>query len=299
MLDIADWQKSFRYIAILQNLVMQNDNIVSNSTDLDKQLVGVKLDNYGNQVVCLSNGLELFKSQCVVVDTPKGKFLGTVAAVNVSKKQLGESLSHVLRVASADDLALNKDNIAKVEDTKLVFVQLADKFGLDIKFLDVTFSLDKSRLVFYFSSKDRVDFRELVKELAKRFSVYIDLRQVAEKKNNKDLALMGLCGRECCCTRGADRHATFKMVKNQNLSLNPNQTLGVCGEVKCCMAFENDTYLDINRKCTKVGGGCCSSSGRCGCVARINYLKETALVKHETGDGIEFVEYPIDDLKSV
>ncbi|MCL1945225.1 MAG: hypothetical protein FWF56_05440 [Firmicutes bacterium] len=265
------------------------------------EMATVKVGVQEQAMVCSVVDLKIELQQQVVVQSSKGKYLGSV--INLLPKEhvvnSTEELSQIVRIATNVDVETYNDNLEKINGSISTCTKLAEQLKLDINVVDAEYSLDKARLTFYFKAKQRVDFRELARELAKVFKVYIDLRQVADTKDVQKLALIGPCGRNCCCSIGIQRQASIKMVKNQNISLNPSSTTGPCGNIKCCMAFENEQYANINRKCPKIGGGCCNKEGKVGQVSSINYLKETAKVKHINDDGVEIVEYSIDDIKGI
>jgi len=202
------------------NVVNNNNNSathISNNTAANisnnSGYISIKLDECSGAIGCVNTGLVLHKSQRIVVDGSRGKFLATVVDVSPPKKQLANDAPSVSRIATEQDVAEHDNNLVLASETKSTFDQLVLKYKLNIRLVDVIYNLDRTRLVFYFSSKDRVDFRDLVKDLAKTFKVFIDLRQVAEKKDHTKLAIVGSRGRQCCCTIGQETKATIKMVK--------------------------------------------------------------------------------------
>jgi cell fate regulator YaaT (PSP1 superfamily) len=270
--------------------------------------VDIKLKNSSKLYSFNSNNLELEKDMTVVVCTAKGLECGTVESVSkhLQEKKCDIPLKSIVRVATQKDIEDDIQNQKAAQENKVVAMDIIQKSGLKMNVLEAEYTLDREKLLFYFTAQNRIDFRELVKNLAKQFKTYIELKQVKEQQEKqvkeqqdiKNMNIIGTCGRQCCCSFGVTTHSTVKMVKNQNLSLNPNQTLGMCGKIKCCMSFENEHYADVNKRCPKVGSGCCDCNGRCGTVAQINYLKETVKVKFTNNeDEVEVVDYPIGQIK--
>ncbi|MDR1138974.1 MAG: hypothetical protein LBK70_03755 [Clostridiales bacterium] len=288
--------------------MLYNINTSDTHSGEDVATIHVNLGARGIIKIASCSTLGLKSGMQVVVRTPKGMFLGVVDSIqnssnDVSISETGGALqaptfdNTVERIATQIDIETYQSNAEQAKQSIAICQKISDNLGLDISVVDAEYSLDKHRLSFYFVAKSRVDFRGFAKDLARQFKVYIDLRQVAiQPKDNSQLAICGPCGRDCCCSLGLKRHCTIKMAKNQNLPLNPSNITGLCGNLRCCLSFENEQYSDINCKCPKVGANCCNTEGRCGRVSQINYIKETVLVRHVTDDNVEVVEYSIQDI---
>lgn len=182
----------------------------------------------------------------VIVETARGVELGQVVLGlrQVAEKEVVLPLKKVLRIATAEDLEEMKTNQAKEEQAKEICLQKIKKHGLPMKLVDVEYTFDASKIVFYFTADGRVDFRELVKDLASVFRTRIELRQIGVRDEAKLLGGLGSCGRELCCATflGDFEPVSIKMAKEQNLSLNPTKISGICGRLMCCLNYEKTCY---------------------------------------------------------
>ena len=239
------------------------------------------------------------KDSFVVVETARGlEYLQVeLATTQIDETKLQDPIKPILRPATENDTqkhSINKQKAAGIFETVLGIIE---RSGLDMRLNHIEYTLDRSKLLIYFGADGRVDFRELVKELASRFGVRIELRQINERDEYKVLGTLGSCGQECCCARGlAIPKTSMKMAKTQGLPMNIAKLSGVCGKIRCCMAYENEYYDTINKKCPKVGSSCCTSGGGCCKVMQINHLQETVQLKVEEGDKVEFVSVQVDEL---
>jgi cell fate regulator YaaT (PSP1 superfamily) len=173
------------------------------------------------------------------------------------------------------------------------------KHELDMKLIDCEYAFDGTKIVFYFTSAGRVDFRELVKDLASTFKTRIELRQVGTRDETKYLGGLAPCGRVCCCAGNMPefKKVSIKMAKTQGLSLNPGKISGLCGRLMCCLSYENDYYADVYKKMPKVGSEVGTPDGR-GVVASVNMLKLEVKVKIEDSNGgLTFKDFPVDEVK--
>lgn len=224
--------------------------------------------------------------ELVIVETDHGLAMGKVcAAVNrQSPTHVQGDLKRVLRIASDQDLLTREANRKTEEESRPYFKAKVKELGLPMKLIDVECLFDKSKIIFYFSSEGRVDFRDLVKELVQKYRTKIELKQIGSRHEARIIKGLGVCGREVCCTlmsRNFDR-VSVKMAKEQNLSLNPEKISGLCGRLMCCLAFEYDTYLDLKGNMPKCGKTIQTPQGK-GKVIRQNVLSGEISVLLEDG----------------
>jgi cell fate regulator YaaT (PSP1 superfamily) len=266
------------------------------------KVVGIKFKKT-SKVYYFEAGTHKYTMGCgVIAETARGTEYGTVAMLptDVSDSEVVQPLKPVLRVATEKDEAKIREYEAKHDETFSIAAEKIEQSKLDMKLVDVEYTFDGSKLVIYFTADGRVDFRELVKELASAFKKRIELRQIGARDECKMLGGIAPCGRACCCSDHMSEyaHVTIKMAKNQNLSLNPSKISGLCGRLMCCLAYENAHYVETNKKMPKVGATVTTADKRSGVVTAINQLKETVRVKYESGEKIEFVDVPLSDVVS-
>lgn len=240
----------------------------------------------------------------VVVETARGLEYGTVSMMPtvVGDNDVVQPLKPIVRLATPADEAKVKEAEEKRPQTMRVAAEKIEKSGLDMKLVDTEYTFDGSKLVIYFTADGRVDFRDLVKELASAFHIRIELRQIGARDECKMLGGIAPCGRACCCSDHMSEyaHVTIKMAKNQNLSLNPTKISGLCGRLMCCLSYENAHYAETNKKMPKMGSAVVLKDNRKGTVTALNQLKETVRVKFEDKESgkIEFVDVAIGDIVS-
>ena len=220
-----------------------------------KELVGIKFQNASKIYFFDANGIELALGDPVIVETARGMEYGTVASFPEEEKEEKRQLKKVLRKADEKDQARHKDNLAKAKEAMKVCEEKVSAHGLDMKLVDVEYTFDRSKIIFYFTSNGRVDFRELVKDLASVFRTRIELRQIGVRDEAKMMGGVGNCGRGLCCHEWmADfQPVSIKMAKTQNLSLNPTKISGICGRLMCCLKFENEVYQELGKGMPHVG----------------------------------------------
>ncbi len=209
------------------------------------EAVGVMFKRAGKVYDFLSGGLPLAKGDFVVVESDKGEDLAEVAvAPRVISVQDDQQMKAILRQATENDIKENEKNSRDEEKAFEICKKMAVTGGLEMKLLSAEYSLDRSKLTFYFTADGRVDFRQLVRDLARVFRTRIEMRQIGVRDATKMIGGFGLCGREFCCSCFLRRfdNISIKMAKNQNLILNPNKISGVCGRLMCCLMFEKDQY---------------------------------------------------------
>ena len=240
----------------------------------------------------------------VVVETAKGLEYGKVVFLpkDVSDDEVVQPLKPIVRIANERDEQKIADYEARRPETMRIASEKIEQSKLDMKLVDVEYAFDGSKLIVYFTADGRVDFRDLVKELASAFHIRIELRQIGARDECKMLGGIAPCGRACCCSDHMSEyaHVTIKMAKNQNLSLNPSKISGLCGRLMCCLSYENAHYAETNKKMPKIGSTVTTSlDKRSGVVTALNQLKETVKVKYEENERVEFVDVALTDITSV
>lgn len=216
------------------------------------EVVGIRFRSAGKTYYFDPHGLRLKRGEHAIVETTRGPEFGDVCLGNcmVNATNVVSPLRPVLRIATPDDIAKNEENRAHEKDAVAIFQKKVAEHKLEMKVIDVQYAFDGSKLLFYFSSEGRVDFRELVKDLASVFRTRIELRQIGIRDEAKMLGGIGACGRALCCATFLPDFAqvSIKMAKDQNLSLNSAKISGVCGRLMCCLRYEEDVYVDEIRK---------------------------------------------------
>jgi cell fate regulator YaaT (PSP1 superfamily) len=196
-------------------------------------------------------GLELSAGNNVIVETVRGIEFGTLSCdpIEVDESSIVSPLKPIIRVATPDDEKRNRENEAKKERALAICEEKIAARGLDMKLVDVEYTFDNSKIIYYFTADGRVDFRELVKDLAGVFRMRIELRQIGVRDETKMMGGIGCCGRDLCCHSWLPEFGpvSIKMAKVQNLSLNPIKISGICGRLMCCLQYENDTYLELRK----------------------------------------------------
>lgn len=268
------------------------------------KVVGIKFKR-SPKVYYFEAGDNEFREGCgVVVETARGLEYGTVSMMptEVGDKEVVQPLKPIVRLATPADEKKVKEAEEKRPQTMRIAAEKIEKSGLDMKLVDAEYTFDGSKLVIYFTADGRVDFRDLVKELASAFHIRIELRQIGARDECKMLGGIAPCGRACCCSDHMSEyaHVTIKMAKNQNLSLNPSKISGLCGRLMCCLSYENAYYAETNKKMPKTGATVVTKDNRKGTVTALNQLKESVRVRFEDKESgkTEFVDVPIADIVS-
>lgn len=220
-------------------------------------VVGVKFKNAGKIYYFDADGLEVSLGEHVIVETSRGIEFGMVGMEmkEVDSREVVQPLKKIIRVATKDDEARYAEIDKKKERAMELCREKVEKHQLDMKLIDVEYTFDNSKIIFYFTAEGRVDFRNLVKDLAGIFRMRIELRQIGVRDEAKMLGGIGSCGRSLCCHQWLSEFhpVSIKMAKAQNLSLNPTKISGVCGRLMCCLKYENDTYVDSKKGLPEVG----------------------------------------------
>ena len=236
----------------------------------------------------------------VVVETAKSIEIAKVAFLphDVPDETVTQPLKPVIRVATEKDLAQRKKNLERKPEAMRIAAEKIEKHGLKMKLIDCEFAFDGSKVVFYFAADGRVDFRELVKDLAGAFHIRIELRQVGIRDETKLLGGIAPCGRVCCCAGAMPdfRKVSITMAQVQGLSLNPGKISGLCGRLMCCLSYENDYYSEIYKKMPKMGAEVGTPDGK-GTVVGENMLKQTVRVKIEKDGSLVYKDFPLKDVR--
>ncbi len=215
------------------------------------KVTGVRFKAAGKVYYFDPEGFDLKLGDNVIVETARGMELGKVAMepTDVCENQIVAPLKKIIRIASEDDLAKHKENEKKKQKAMKLCQEKIERRGLEMKLVDVEYTFDNSKVIFYFTADGRVDFRELVKDLAAVFRMRIELRQIGVRDEAKMMGGIGSCGRALCCHSWLSdfEPVSIKMAKVQSLSLNPAKISGICGRLMCCLKYENDIYTELAR----------------------------------------------------
>lgn len=256
--------------------------------------IGVKFVK-GGKVYSLESNDELNINDCVVVESERGVELAYVSALP-SEVSDDEKLIYV-RKATNEDIQKKEKLDKNIPNVVNIANKLIDKYKLEMKLVDVSYTLDGSKVIISYICEDRVDFRELVKDLAYELKLRIELKQIGVRDQAKTLGGIGLCGKECCCKQYLNDFdkVSVKMAKVQGLSLNPAKISGLCGRLMCCLAYENETYAEIVSKMPKMNSRVKTPDGE-GVVVYNNILKQMVSVKIENNGDYKINEYQLGDI---
>ena len=239
------------------------------------EVIGVRFKNVGKVYYFDPDGNTLKQGDMVIVETARGIECGEVAMENrqISDDGIVQPLKKLIRVATKDDLKKMEENAAKEKSAFAVCLKKIAAHKLEMKLVDVEYTFDNTKILFYFTADGRVDFRELVKDLASVFRTRIELRQIGVRDEAKMLGGLGICGRPFCCSTflGGFQPVSIKMAKEQGLSLNPVKISGTCGRLMCCLKYEQEAYLDLIRSTPSVNSIVMTPSGK-GTVTDLNML---------------------------
>lgn len=266
------------------------------------KVVGVKFRKAGKVYYFNPNNLKLKLNDAVVVENARGIELGYIAETEkeIEENELTEELMPVVRLATKKDLDNFEKNKAKEQEALKQAKDLVNKYELQMKLVDAEYTLDASKVIINFTCEDRVDFRDLVKDLASILKTRIELRQIGIRDQAKIVGAIGNCGKECCCKMYLSDFdkVSIKMAKTQNLSLNPTKISGVCGRLMCCLSYENEFYSEIMAKMPKLNSKVKTKDG-IGQVVYNDVLKEKVTVKFTTDDTTRIENYAIDEIKII
>ncbi len=265
------------------------------------KVIGVRFRTAGKIYYFDPTRFEIKKGDHVIVETARGVEYGTVVGGirEVDDSKVVQPLKPVLRIATERDNEQEAANKGKEKEAFRICQEKIRKHGLDMKLIDAEYTFDNNKVLFYFTADGRIDFRELVKDLASVFKTRIELRQIGVRDETKILGGIGICGRRLCCHTHLSEFVpvSIKMAKEQNLSLNPTKISGVCGRLMCCLKHEEETYEDLNRRLPNIGDYVTTDDGLKGEVSSVNVLRQQVKVIVNVDDEKEIREYPLDQLR--
>ncbi len=265
------------------------------------KVVGVRFRTAGKIYFFDPGKFQIKKGDHVIVETARGIEFGTAVSdmKDVEDDKVIQPLKPVLRIANQRDVEQEAANKEKEKEAYKICLEKIRKHGLEMKLIDAEYTFDNNKVLFYFTADGRIDFRELVKDLAAVFKTRIELRQIGVRDETKIVGGIGICGRPLCChTHLSDFiPVSIKMAKEQNLSLNPTKISGVCGRLMCCLKHEEETYEELNRKLPGIGDYVTTDDGLRGEVHSVNVLRQLVKVVVENGDEKEIREYEVGKLR--
>ena len=265
------------------------------------KIIGVRFRNVGKIYYFNPKELDVKTGDYVIVETARGVEYGHVVLgpKEVDEEKVIQPLKDVIRIATKKDREKEENNRRKEKEAYEICQKKIRKHGLEMKLIDAEYTFDNNKVLFYFTADGRIDFRELVKDLAAVFKTRIELRQIGVRDETKILGGIGICGRPLCCHTYLSEFAavSIKMAKEQNLSLNPTKISGVCGRLMCCLKNEQETYEYLNRKLPGLGDRVITPEGLKGEVHSVNVLRQLVKVLVDAGDEKEIREYPVEELK--
>ncbi|GLC78133.1 PSP1 domain-containing protein [Lacrimispora brassicae] len=265
------------------------------------KVIGVRFRNAGKIYYFDPVNLEVLTGDHVIVETARGIEYGYVVlgCREVEDDKVIQPLKPVIRMATRGDDEVEKKNHEKEKEAFKICREKIKKHGLQMKLIDAEYTFDNNKVLFYFTADGRIDFRELVKDLASVFKTRIELRQVGVRDETKIVGGIGICGRTLCCHSYLSEFipVSIKMAKEQNLSLNPTKISGVCGRLMCCLKNEEETYEELNSKLPNVGDYVTTDDGLKGEVHSVSVLRQLVKVLVTTKDEKEIREYKVEQLK--
>lgn len=265
------------------------------------KVIGVRFRAAGKIYFFDPGKLTIEKGDNVIVETARGVEFGTVVGEpkEVEDDKVIQPLKPVVRVATEKDKKQEEENKEKEKKAFEICLEKIKKHELDMKLIDAEYTFDNNKVLFYFTADGRIDFRELVKDLASVFKTRIELRQIGVRDETKIRGGIGVCGRPLCCHTHLPEFipVSIKMAKEQNLSLNPTKISGVCGRLMCCLKHEEETYEELNKKLPNVGDVVNTTDGKRGEVQSVNVLRQLVKILVEVDDEKEILEYHVDNLR--
>ncbi|MDD6326832.1 MAG: stage 0 sporulation family protein [Eubacteriales bacterium] len=267
-----------------------------------KEVIGVRFRENGRIYFFSPLNYKVDVGRYVIVETARGVEYGKVVlgVREIDETKMSSPVKPIIRLADEQDKARYEENKEKSKKAYEICLEKINKHGLEMKLIDAEYTFDNNKVLFYFTADGRVDFRELVKDLASVFKTRIELRQIGVRDETKIVGGIGICGRELCCHKHLSDFVpvSIKMAKEQNLSLNPAKISGVCGRLMCCLKHEQDTYEYLNDKLPNVGDFVKTVDGKRGEVVSVNVLRQKIkLLVTAEDDTKEIEEYKVDELK--
>ena len=273
------------------------------------KVAGVRFKNAGKVYYFDPDQLEIKLHDNVIVETARGLEFGTVTmeVTEVRDEDVVQPLKKIIRIAGAEDIKHHEENEKKKARALKLCQEKINKHGLEMKLIDVEYTFDNNKIIFYFTADGRVDFRELVKDLASVFKMRIELRQIGVRDEAKMMGGIGSCGKSLCCSTWLSdfEPVSIKMAKVQNLSLNPNKISGICGRLMCCLKYENEVYMELRKGLPDNGEKVRTKDGM-GKVVETNILGSKVKVRLYTGEkdddgeeklGTEIYTYKKEEIK--
>lgn len=263
-------------------------------------IIGVRFKPTGKIYYFDPQGIEVHRGDNVIVETSRGIEYGNVihGVKEVEDAVVTKPLKGVLRIATEEDTKTYNDNKTREKEAYKICTQKIAEHGLEMKLIEVEYTFDQNKILFYFTADGRVDFRDLVKDLASVFKTRIELRQIGVRDESKTLGSIGVCGRNLCCSEflGEFVPVSIKMAKEQGLSLNPTKISGACGRLMCCLKYEQDTYEALNRETPSVGAMVNTPDGK-GTIASVSLLKGRVGVRFESGTETTLRDFGVSEVE--
>ena len=265
------------------------------------KVVGVRFRQVGKIYFFAPGKYSVEVGQHVIVETARGVEYGSVVLGEreVEDSDVVQPLKAIIRIATLEDDEREAKNREKEKEAYKICLEKIKKHNLTMKLIKVEYTFDNNKVLFYFTADGRIDFRQLVKDLAAIFKTRIELRQIGVRDETKILGGIGICGRSLCCHTYLSEFApvSIKMAKEQNLSLNQTKISGVCGRLMCCLKNEQETYEELNKKLPGIGDTVTLPDGIQGTVQNVNVLRQRVKVVVEVNDEKEIQEFPVNELK--
>ena len=265
------------------------------------RVIGVRFRKTGKIYYFAPEDLPIEKGQYVIVETARGIEYGLVVLGirDVEDEEVTPPLKSAIRIATEEDAKIEKHNKEKEKKAFTICFEKIEKHKLEMKLIDAEYTFDNNKLLFYFTADGRIDFRELVKDLASIFKTRIELRQIGVRDETKVVGGYSICGRPLCCHTYLTEFipVSIKMAKEQNLSLNPTKISGVCGRLMCCLKNEEETYEELNKRLPIVGDVVTTPEGIKGEVSGVSVLRQLVKVIVNVNDEKEIREYKVEELK--
>lgn len=264
------------------------------------QIIGVRFKPTGKTYYFNPGSLDIKLGDKVIVETSRCVEYGDVVIGRreIADEEISKPLKDVMRLATEADEARYKENKEKEKEAFSICLEKIRENGLKMKLIDVEYTFDRTKILFYFTADGRVDFRKLVKDLAVVFKTRIELRQIGVRDESKAMGSIGVCGRGLCCSQFLDEFVpvSIKMAKEQGLSLNPSKISGACGRLMCCLKYEQDTYEELAKSSPRKGATVRTPDGR-GTVESVSLLRGMARVRVQDGNEEAIKDYSVSDLK--